>query len=310
IHQYIQLLLEGQVKMDTANQIAHFIWNKESKHTKLESLIDDEDFSENCKEWLRQQKLEVHMPSNLKAYIEDTLFSKLIGHIKKDTISERMWEKEYVQITHDECYFYANDRRRRIWIQKDKNILRPKHLECSIMVDGYWKAEHMLDQLDFTGTNINDLLIDPQEGATLGTVYFAFSVTFLLWWFHEGWEKGFPRGHEYIAVAGIIAMTFGDAMASVIGKTYGRNGYQLIGAEGSRRTYEGSLAFFIVTLVMVPFFWWLMSPPELTTTEYFTGALISASVGTALESLSPWGTDNLSVPLGTINKVDKVANPE
>ncbi|CAG8819146.1 25869_t:CDS:1, partial [Racocetra persica] len=28
-------------------------------------------------------------PSNLKAYIEDTLFPKLIGHIKKDTISER-----------------------------------------------------------------------------------------------------------------------------------------------------------------------------------------------------------------------------
>ncbi|CAG8678629.1 20333_t:CDS:2 [Dentiscutata erythropus] len=151
---------------------------------------------------------------------------------------------------------------------------------------------------DFTGTNINDLLIDPQEGATLGTVYFAFSVTFLLWWFHEGWKKGFPRGREYIAVAGMVAMTYGDAMASVIGKTYGRNGYQLIGAEGSRRTYEGSLAFFIVTLVMVPFFWWLMSPPELTTTEYFTGALISASVGTALESLSPWGTDNLTVPLG------------
>ncbi|KAF0465376.1 phosphatidate cytidylyltransferase [Gigaspora margarita] len=138
----------------------------------------------------------------------------------------------------------------------------------------------------------------PQESATPGTVYFAFSVTFLLWWFHEGWEQGFPRGREYIAVAGIVAMTYGDAMASVIGKTYGRNGYQLIGVEGSRRTYEGSQAFFITTLIAVPFFWWLMSPSELTTTEYFTGALISASVGTALESISPWGTDNLSVPLG------------
>ncbi|CAG8516440.1 17110_t:CDS:2 [Racocetra persica] len=137
-----------------------------------------------------------------------------------------------------------------------------------------------------------------QENATLGTVYFAFSVTLLLWWFHEGWKQGFPRGREYIAVAGIVAMTYGDAMASVIGKTYGRNGYQLIGTEGSRRTYEGSQAFFITTLIGVPFFWWLMSPPELTTTKYFSGALISACVGTALESVSPWGMDNLSVPLG------------
>ncbi|CAG8783975.1 15594_t:CDS:2, partial [Cetraspora pellucida] len=137
-----------------------------------------------------------------------------------------------------------------------------------------------------------------QENATPGTVYFAFSVTLLLWWFHEGWEQGFPRGREYIAVAGIVAMTYGDAMASVIGKTYGKNGYQLIGTEGSLRTYEGSQAFFITTLIAIPFFWWLMSPLELTTIEYFTGALISACVGTASESVSPWGMDNLSVPLG------------
>ncbi|CAG8434242.1 10167_t:CDS:2 [Scutellospora calospora] len=170
----------------------------QSKHTKLESLIDDEDFSED-------------------SYIKDTLFPKLIGHIKEDTISERTcrnymysWgfkyderrkciffdsherpdmvlnleEKEYVQITHDECYFYTNDEWRRIWIQKGENILHPKHLRHSIIVsaflcpcygllrltdqqlyenlyikdketfvirsvqvDGYWKAEHMLEQL-------------------------------------------------------------------------------------------------------------------------------------------------------------------
>ncbi|CAG8592250.1 19196_t:CDS:2 [Cetraspora pellucida] len=199
----------------------------QGKHTKLESLIDAKDFT----------------------YIEDTLFPKLIGHIKEDTILKRtcrnymyLWgfkyderrksiffdghekpdvvayrnewlkrmfvykknikdfvseslefvlelqlnlgKKEYVQITHDECYFYANDGRRRIWIQKGKNILRLKHLghfimvsaflcSChgllrltdqqlyenlyiknketfvihSVQVDGYWKAEHMLEQL-------------------------------------------------------------------------------------------------------------------------------------------------------------------
>jgi len=93
-------------------------------------------------------------------------------------------EKEFVQVTHDECHFYANDAQRRICVRGEEDILRPKHMGRSIMVsaflcpchgllqlsdeqllvnshlehketfvlrsvqaDGYWKAEHMLDQL-------------------------------------------------------------------------------------------------------------------------------------------------------------------
>ncbi|CAG8451919.1 15876_t:CDS:2 [Acaulospora morrowiae] len=141
--------------------------------------------------------------------------------------------------------------------------------------------------------------MDPREGATLGTVYFPISCAFLIGYFHEGWENGFPRGREYLAIAGIMAMTFGDASASVIGKTYGRRGYQVIGTSHEKRTYEGSLAFFIFTLLSVSFFWSLMSPPELDSKwNYFWGSLISASVGTFLESISPMGTDNLTVPVG------------
>ncbi|CAG8610173.1 18530_t:CDS:2, partial [Acaulospora morrowiae] len=35
-------------------------------------------------------------------------------------------KKELVQVTHNECHFYANNDQRRIWIGKDKDILRPK----------------------------------------------------------------------------------------------------------------------------------------------------------------------------------------
>ena len=95
-------------------------------------------------------------------------------------------EKEFVQVTHDECHFYANDGQRRIWMREDEDILRSKHIGCSIMVsaflcpchglmrlsdeqsqanphiryketfvlrsiqaDGYWKSEHMLDQVSY-----------------------------------------------------------------------------------------------------------------------------------------------------------------
>ena len=274
IRQFLQLLLDGEGKIDASNQIAQTTWNKgnyvakcirrwgshfvktgellvhrQGKHTKLESLVDDEDFSEDCKAWLRQQKPETRSPSDLKAYIEETLFPKRTGHIKKDTISEitcrrymhswgykynerrkdiyfdgherpdvvayrkewlkRMFvykknmkdfdgdmfdvilepqlesgEREFIQVTHDECHVYANDGRQRIWVQEGENALRPKHMGRSIMVsaflcpchgllrlseqqlhenphiedkeafvlrsvqtDGYWKSEHMLDQL-------------------------------------------------------------------------------------------------------------------------------------------------------------------
>ncbi|CAB4473775.1 unnamed protein product [Rhizophagus irregularis] len=79
IRRYIQLLLDGRGKMDASNQIAQTVWNKgdyiarcirkwgdhfiktgellihhQGKHTKLESLLNDEDFKEECQAWLRQ----------------------------------------------------------------------------------------------------------------------------------------------------------------------------------------------------------------------------------------------------------------
>ncbi|HAE84651.1 MAG TPA: phosphatidate cytidylyltransferase, partial [Ktedonobacter sp.] len=41
--------------------------------------------------------------------------------------------------------------------------------------------------------------------------------TLLLAFFHQGWEQGFPRGSEYYAMTGIMAMTWGDAFSAIIG---------------------------------------------------------------------------------------------
>ncbi|CAG8528126.1 4667_t:CDS:2 [Diversispora eburnea] len=71
------LLLDGQGKMDAR------------KHTKLKSLLDEKDFKEDCQSWLYQQKPELCFSKNLKVYIEETLFPKLTGHIKRNIISEK-----------------------------------------------------------------------------------------------------------------------------------------------------------------------------------------------------------------------------
>jgi len=138
--------------------------------------------------------------------------------------------------------------------------------------------------------------MDPKEGATPGTVYFAFSCTLLLFIFHSGWEQGFPRGYEYYAMAGIMAMTWGDAFATIIGKRFGKHSYAIPGGGGHKRTLEGSLAGFVFSFVAVAITLAILS--SLSLPIILLAAFIMALVATLLEAISPWGTDNLTVPIG------------
>jgi len=131
-----------------------------------------------------------------------------------------------------------------------------------------------------------------------GTVYFAFSITLL---FLAFWRTGSPNDRGYIAAAAVMAMTWGDAMAAIIGRRFGRHRYTV---SGGTRSYEGSAAMFVfaalamlLTLVLVP-----GSPlgpltPPLSLGTALAATLAAAVVATLAEALSPAGTDNLSVPL-------------
>lgn len=137
--------------------------------------------------------------------------------------------------------------------------------------------------------------MDPKEGATPGTVYFAFSCTLLLFIFHTGWEQGFPRGYEYYAMSGIMAMTWGDALAAITGKRFGKHSYRVPGKKNHRRTLEGSTACLVSTFAAVSITLAIMS--TLTPPLILTGALIAALIATLLEAISPYGSDNLTVPI-------------
>ncbi len=136
--------------------------------------------------------------------------------------------------------------------------------------------------------------MDPKEGATFGTVYFAFSCTLLLATFHLGWEQGFPQGYEYVAMAGIMAMTWGDAFAAIIGKRFGTHTYRIAGS--GKRTIEGSIACFVATYIAVAVTLTILSPRSLQL--LLISALAAAILATLLEAISPAGTDNLTVPIG------------
>ncbi len=122
---------------------------------------------------------------------------------------------------------------------------------------------------------------------TPGTVLFPLSFALLLGIF-------WPMGRPEVAAGGIMAMTWGDAMASIVGRNWGQAGYRLW---GQHKTWLGSLACFSWTLL------------ALTLTLRFLGGLepplalgqaaLAGLVATLAEGLSPRGTDNLTVPLAT-----------
>jgi phytol kinase len=136
------------------------------------------------------------------------------------------------------------------------------------------------------------------EDSSPGTVYFAISVTLL---FGLLWRPDGPVDSAPIAVAGIMAMTWGDALAALIGKRFGQHKYQV---GNSVRSWEGSAAMFVASTIAIFLVLLLLPGSSLSPLArpfnlgwaFFT-AIITATFATLAEAVSPHGTDNLSVPL-------------
>ena len=136
-----------------------------------------------------------------------------------------------------------------------------------------------------------------EKDSSPGTVYFAFAITVLFGLF---WRTGIAADQVYLAVGAVMAMTWGDGLASLIGKIWGKRKYTFF---KHTRTLEGSAAMFLGSFISI----WLtlsylpgssLSPFSLSIdpTVVLTISVLSALAGTLAEAISPAGTDNLSVP--------------
>ncbi|MDZ8186667.1 MAG: phosphatidate cytidylyltransferase [Nostoc sp. ChiSLP02] len=136
------------------------------------------------------------------------------------------------------------------------------------------------------------------EDSSPGTVYFAISVTLL---FGLLWRPNGPVDSVPIAVAGIMAMTWGDALAALVGRRFGKHQYQV---GNSVRSWEGSAAMFVASTAAIFLVLLLLPGSSLSPLAIPLGlgwalliAIITAIIATLAEAVSPHGTDNLSVPL-------------
>jgi len=121
------------------------------------------------------------------------------------------------------------------------------------------------------------------EKGNLGTVYFPLSFAVVLFFF---WEK------PHLLVASLMPMTWGDAMAAVLGARYGHFGYTLW---GSTRSLEGSVSMFLFALGATFLALWRFPPLGLGVSLLY--ALVVSVVATLVEAVTPWHLDNLTVPL-------------
>ena len=119
----------------------------------------------------------------------------------------------------------------------------------------------------------------------LGTVYFALSLLILALITFENVE------YSYIGALGILIMGYGDGFAAVIGVKYGKNKFEVLGNE---KSLEGSLAMFIFSFIVSIAILYIFNPVNI-----ILYSLILATVSTFLEAFSPYGLDNLAVPLGS-----------
>ena len=124
--------------------------------------------------------------------------------------------------------------------------------------------------------------IETGETGQLGTVYFPLSfvlLTPLLW------------SRPALLAAAFMPMAWGDAAAAILGKRLGAHQFSLFGQVSS---VEGSIAMFVLSLIATNLVLVLFGQPV---DSSVLAAFLTASVATLLEALSPWGLDNLTVPI-------------
>ncbi len=121
---------------------------------------------------------------------------------------------------------------------------------------------------------------------SLGTLFYAISIGILTALF---WQDGLRL---YTAI-GILVMSYGDGMAGLIGRKWGRHPYQML---GNNKSWEGSFTMTFVSFIVGMT---LLSLASGWQWQNLMIALIMAISATILETVSQIGIDNLTVPVGS-----------
>lgn len=125
-------------------------------------------------------------------------------------------------------------------------------------------------------------------GHSMGLMYYSITWTIMAYLFFD----------DMIIIAiGIIAMSYGDGLASVIGAKFGKQKYNLFGDE---KSFIGSITMFFFTffmMIIVVLIYVNIFSYDLKITGEILVILAGISlIATITEGVTPRGLDNLTVP--------------
>jgi len=119
-------------------------------------------------------------------------------------------------------------------------------------------------------------------GHGMGLVYYSITWSILVYLFFD---------NMVVIAIGILSMSYGDGLASVIGIKFGKKKYKVLGDE---KSYVGSFSMFIftfITMIIALFYY------NINVTFYVILVLLFiAFIASIVEGLTPKGLDNLTVP--------------
>lgn len=121
------------------------------------------------------------------------------------------------------------------------------------------------------------------ERVSYGTVYYPIALALLVLFFFE---------QEPMAlVAGSMVLAWGDGLAALIGKRFGKTFY----TRGKiRRSFEGSIAMFLASFLVLTVTFLFYEEPTWLAVSY---GFLLANIAALIEAVSYRDTDNLLIPL-------------
>lgn len=131
---------------------------------------------------------------------------------------------------------------------------------------------------------------DKQDG--LGTVYYAISLLILAIVSFGVYNQ------PSLGLIPTLVMAYGDGFAAIFGKLIKSKKYKL---GDTKKSFAGSLTMFIISLFLIgAYLVWGHSMEFWKTTHWPLVSAMMAFTITSLEAISGKGTDNITVPLGTL----------
>ena len=140
-------------------------------------------------------------------------------------------------------------------------------------------------------TRLFEAMEDEAARTNLGTIYFPVSLLALVLLSYAGPVPA------YVAGIGVLTLGYGDGLASLVGRKVRSPVLHLL---GGRKSLAGTLTMFVASAIVAALFTYFGHPSRAgILAAAVAPALITAAAATVVEFLTPYGVDNITVPIVT-----------